>query len=78
MPVVSVGFSTGKMPVVPVAHSASAPYHGRVATCCDRPLLHTTTSQPLRQKSRVSEMPFPVPFAKSIFTGSQSKPVSYT
>lgn len=38
--------------------------------------VQTTTSQPLRQKSRLSDMPLPVPFAKSFAIGSQSKPVS--
>ena len=41
----------------------------------------TTTSQPLRENSRLSERPIlrqEQPSGKSIFTGSQPKPVSYT
>ena len=34
------------------------------------------TSHPLRETSRASEIPLPVPFAKVFVCGSQSKPVS--
>ena len=44
----------------------------------DRTVVHqTSTFQPLQSPSRLSEMPVPVPLANSIFSPSQSKPVSY-